>query len=269
MGIELDTNLIRESIAKGKRFDGRDFEAYRDVSVETGVVTSAEGSAIAKIGNTQIICGIKMSVGTPYPDTPAEGVMSVSGEFVRLANPDFERGKPSDEAIEMARVVDRAIRESRAIDFGKLCIEPEKAVWMVYIDLDVLNDEGNLIDTACLAAASALATTKLPVVIHEGENYKTDFGNKSDESIPMNGIPVNTTFVKIGDKIMADPSYEEFMALDARLTVGTINKDGKTVLCSMQKGGRVGLSVEETEKIIDLAQQHGDELREKVKALVK
>ncbi len=258
--IEIDPLLVREVIENGKRVDSRGLTDYREISVETNVVPSAEGSARVRIGDTDVLAGVKIDVGTPFGDTPDEGVLMVGTEFLPLANPEFESGPPREGAVEVARVVDRAIRESKSIDFGKLCITPGEKVWMVYVDVDVLDDHGNLIDAASLAAMAALMSAKMPVL---GEDGKVDHDKKGTEPLPVAGKPLCTTFVKIGDKIIADPSSAETHAMDARLTVGTFEKDGVR-LCSMQKGGSVGLTLEEIEAIIKLAEEKGQELRKRL-----
>jgi exosome complex component RRP42 len=262
--IELDTELIKSIAKKGKRIDNRAFEEYRDITIEQGIVTSAEGSARVKLGNTEVVAGIKMAIGEPYQDSQDEGVISVAAELVPLASPEFESGPPRENAIELARVVDRAIRESKAIDFKKLCVTPKEKVWMVFVDIDVLNDAGNLIDACGIAAIAALMNTKIPSLDEDGN---PDYDNKTDKGLPLEGIPVSTTFVKIGDVIMADPDLAEIRSLDARLTVGTCDKKGKIVLASMQKGGSAGITEDDLAKILDLAIEKGEEIREKLKSL--
>jgi len=261
--IEIDTDLIKNMIQKNKRLDNRDFDKYREIVIEPGIVSSAEGSARVKIGETEVIAGVKMGIGEPYSDSPDSGVMSVNSEFVPLASPEFESGPPGEDSIELSRVVDRAIRESKAIDFKKLCITPEEKVWMVFIDIDIINDAGNLIDAAGIAAAVALANTKIPEL---DENQRPVYGKKTDESLPMNGIPISTTFVKIGSSILTDPNLAEMKSIDARLTVGTVNKDGKIMLCSMQKGGSIGMTPEDIGKIIDLSIQESEKIRAMIKS---
>lgn len=255
--ISIDPDLIRGAVENGKRIDGRRFDDYRTVTVEKNAVTSAEGSARVRIGNTEVVAGVKFGVGTPFADTPDEGVLMVATELVPLASPEFESGPPGEESIEISRVVDRAIRESKVIDFKKLCITPKEKVWLVYIDIDVLDDDGNLIDAASLAAAAALMNAKIPKLNEEGF---IDYEQPRTEALPMEGIPVSTTFAKIDSAILADPSLAEMSALDARLTVGTFEKDGVHV-CSIQKGGPEGFTIEEIEKILELAEQKGRELR--------
>jgi len=131
-------NLLRE----GKRIDGRSFEEYRDLEVRVNVIEKAEGSAWVKLGNTQVLVGIKVDLGEPFPDLPEKGVMTTNVELVPLASPTFEPGPPDENAIELARVVDRGIRESGAIELEKLVIVPGKLVRVVFIDVHVLDHDG-------------------------------------------------------------------------------------------------------------------------------
>lgn len=260
--IGIDPQLVKDLIYMGKRTDNRRFDEYREIVIEKNIIKTAEGSARVKIGDTEVIAGVKFGVGEPFPDTQDEGVLMVSAEFLPLASPEFESGPPGEDSVELSRVVDRAIRESKTIDFKKLCITPGEKTWMVFVDIDILDDDGNLIDAASIAAVSALMTAKIPQLDEDG---KIDYKKERTEPIPMIGIPLSTTCVKIGDKILVDPNLSEIHALDARLTVGTFDKDGEVVLCSMQKGGTVGLTVEEIEKIIELAERKGEQIRELVR----
>ncbi len=257
--IEIDTDLIKEIAGKDKRIDDRAFDKYREIVIEKNFISSAEGSARVRLGNTEVVAGVKFSIGEPFPDTPDEGVLMVGAELVPLASPEFEPGPPGEQAIELARVVDRAIRESKCIDFKKLAINEEK-VWMIHVDIDVLDDDGNLIDAACLASVAALSSAQLPAIEDEKINIEKKTG-----PLPMSGLPISATFVKINNRLMADPNIAEFKAIDARLTVGTINTENGIKLCSMQKGGTQGLTLEEVEQIIEMAIAKGEELRKLVK----
>lgn len=257
--LAIDTALIREIIRNGRRIDGRKFDEYRDVVIEPGIIELAEGSARVMIGNTKIVAGVKLDTGEPFSDTPNEGLLMVAAEFVPLASSEFEPGPPGEESIELARVVDRAIRESKAIDLKKLCIRPGELVWSIFIDIDVLDHDGNLIDAASLAAIAALLNTKMLKL--DKEMQKPLYEEKTDKPLPISKIPINTTFVKIADNILADPIIQEEESADARLTIGTF-EDG---ICSMQKGGSEGLSMDEIEQIIEMAKKKGDELRKLVK----
>src|SRR2546430_10044382 len=145
-----------------QRVDGRVLDEPRRVSLERAFVKTAEGSPRVKLANTDVLAGIKMSVGEPYPDTPNTGVLSTSVELIPMASPTFEAGPPRPEAIELARVVDRGIRESKMVNMEKLCITPKEKVWILFIDIHVLDYDGNLFDACSYAAVAALASTVAP-----------------------------------------------------------------------------------------------------------
>lgn len=242
------------------RVDGRKPLEYRDISIETGITRNAEGSARVKIGETELLVGVKMEVGTPYPDTPNEGTIIVGAELLPLSNPEFESGPPDIQAIELARVVDRGIRESKAVNFKKLCIEEGKKVWLCVIDVVTINDAGNLFDAAALGVMAALKDTKLPEFDGEKVNYK----KLTDKGLPIEEEPISVTVLKIGSHFIVDPNYEEEKVVDARLTVAVM-KNGS--LCALQKGGDEPLSEEEIEKMVEIAVEKSKELREKLQGL--
>ena len=121
---------------EGRRLDGRsDLLSYREpLKVEYGISKTAEGSAKVTLGNTEVLCGVKLEMGKPYPDAADKGTIMVGAELIPMSNPDFEPGPPTIKAVELARVVDRGIRESKAIDFKKLCVTEGEKSWTVIID---------------------------------------------------------------------------------------------------------------------------------------
>lgn len=248
---------LLKGISQAIRFDGRKSEDYRKVSVEYGISKNAEGSARVTIGDTVVIAGIKLMVGNPFPDTPEEGVLMVGAELLAMSNPDFEAGPPSMQAIELARVVDRGIRESKAIDVKKLCIKAGEKVWMVSIDIVTINDAGNLLDAAGLAAIAALKDTKFP----KYEGLKVDYKELTKEKLPLAKMPVPVTVIKIGNNLLVDPTSEEEEFIDARLTVATTEKGE---ICAMQKGGTASLTLDEVTKMIELAKKKANEIRKHI-----
>lgn len=237
---------------KGLRIDSRKSEDYRDVTIEKDVIKTAEGSAKVTIGNTQVLVGVKMSVGTPYADRPDEGVLIVNTELVPIADPEFEPGPPSAESIEIARVVDRGIRESKMIDLKKLFIK-DKEAWMVNVDIHVLDHDGNLIDAAALAAVVALSNTMIP----KYEDGKITVEEKT-KPLPVVFKPVTVTVAKVADKFFVDPCQAEENVMSARLTASIKDDDN---LCSLQKGGAVGFTVDEISRIIGIAKERSRDIR--------
>ncbi|MEM4246998.1 MAG: exosome complex protein Rrp42 [Candidatus Woesearchaeota archaeon] len=249
---------ILKYITKGLRYDGRKMGEFRPVTVEFGVSHMAEGSARVRIGGTEVLAGVKLGVEEPYPDTPDQGNLMVNAELTPMSSPLFETGPPGDQATELARVVDRGIRESKAIDLTKLCIKEKEKVWSVMIDICTINDAGNLLDAAALAAVGALKDAVFPEIDEEGV---VDYGKKTNKKLPLLQVPVEVTVLRIGDHLLVDPLPEEEAVADARLTVAFNEKD---MLCAMQKGGETPLTVEEIMSMIDLAQEKAKELRKKI-----
>nr|WP_304364485.1 exosome complex protein Rrp42 [Methanosarcina sp. KYL-1] len=246
----LKKDYIYNLMIKGKRLDGRGFEDFRDIKLETNVIAKAEGSARVTLGKTQVLVGIKLQTGTPFPDSRDEGVIITNLELNPIASPSFEPGPPREEGIEMARVVDRGIRESGAIDIKKLCITEGESVWIVFIDVHVLNDEGNIIDASCLAAIAALMTTMVPNKQH---------GLGEDVPLAMKEMPVGVTLAKIGGKLMVDPSLDEEAVCESKLTVVS-SSDGS--VNGMQKMGPAPFTEEEVLGAIAMAFEKAAEIRE-------
>jgi len=230
---------ISQVIDTGKRLDGRSLTDFREFKIEQGVIEKAEGSARVLLGKTEILVGTKVETGEPFPDTPNEGVMTVNAELVPLASPTYEPGPPDENSIELARIVDRGIRESKAIDTEKLCIEPGKKVFVVFVDVYVLNADGNLIDASALAAMAALMNTKMP-------NYEIKDGELKLKH----------------DKLIIDPGAEEEQVIEARISMA-INDEGN--ICAIQKGLPGYFTPQELIEASKLAREKASEMRKKLK----
>lgn len=246
---QIKKDQIMELLKKGVRTDGRKLTDVREISVVTGSIESADGSARVKFGDTEVIVGIKIIPGTPFGDTPGQGVLTTGAEFIPMAHPMFESGPPSEDAIELARVVDRGIRESKMVDVEKLCIVEGESVWMCFIDIYALNYDGNLFDAASLAAVSALKTAIVP-----GKQY----GKGDDVPLPITCTPISVTAAKIGNDLILDPNFDEEQISSARLTITT---DDNGSFRAMQKGGDGSITLDELTICLDNAVAKGKEIR--------
>ena len=254
MNQELRSHIISLLNAE-MRLDGRKLMDYRKpIEIEYGVIKTAEGSARVKIGDTEVLVGVKLEVGKPYPDTPDEGTIIVGAELLPLSNPEFELGPPGIQAIELARVVDRGIRESQAVNFKKLCIKEGEKIWIIIIDICPINDAGNLFDASSLAAIAALKDARYPS--YDGE--KVDYKNKTQTKLELEKMPIAVTVIKIGERFIVDPDIEEEKVIDARLTVSSMENG---TICALQKGGDFPLSIEDIDAMLGIGIEKGEELR--------
>lgn len=246
---KLKKESIKTLVAKGLRVDGRKLGEYRKIIIEPNYIPKAEGSALVRMGETIILVGIKMEVGQPFPDTPDEGVLMVNAEFVPLASPSFEPGPPDENAIELARVIDRSLREIKVIDLEKLAIVPGQKVWIIWVDIYVLNHAGNLLDASSLATMAALMTTKIPKVEVVENEIKIDKTVK-EQPLPLNHRVVTVTVGKLDEYLLVDPTDEEELVLDAKLAV-SVSEDGR--IAGMQKMGPGDFTLDEVNKAVELA----------------
>ncbi|MGD2200165.1 MAG: exosome complex protein Rrp42 [Candidatus Bathyarchaeota archaeon] len=251
----LKRKKIHEVLRSGKRMDGRALDEYRDITLKTGVMEKAVGSAEVEIGKSRVLIGISVDIGRPFGDTPGKGVLICNAEFTPIAHPTFEPGPPREDSIELARVVDRGIRSAEILDFEKLCLIEGSKVYMVFVDIYVLSYDGNLFDAAALAAMAALMTTERPV--HKVKDGEIELTEKT-QALKLKKHPISVTLTKIGENVIADPTADEEDVMDARITV-TFDEEGN--ICTIQKGGADGFTIEELKNSIELATAKEAELR--------
>ncbi len=252
---EIVYGLKREYLEKissqGTRIDGRKFDEIREMKITTNFVPRAEGSAEVRLGNTRVVVGVKIEQGEPFHDTPNSGILTTNAEMLPMASPTFESGPPNQDSIELARVVDRGIRESKMIDLDKLVIKEGEKVWVVFIDIDIIDYDGNLIDACANGAVAALLEAKVP-------------GSKEgleDFPLPINHVPVMLTFAKIGSSMVVDPCLEEEEVANARISVST-NEEGHVV--AMQKGLAGSITEEELFSAVKTSIKLGKDIRKRV-----
>jgi exosome complex component RRP42 len=237
------TSYIKELIAKGTREDGRRMDEFRPIEIIPNLIKNAEGSAQVDLGATRVLAGVKLNLDEPMEDTPNQGNLVVSAELLPLASASYESGPPSPDSIELARVVDRGIRHGKCINLESLFVEESKA-WTVYVDLYVLNYNGNLFDAGSMAAMSALLGTEIPKY-EDGKVVREERVGR----LKIDNIVTSSTFAKIDGKSLIDPTANETNAAYSRMTIAT---DGKYVR-SMQKGLSGGFSAKEIDELVGAA----------------
>jgi len=278
----LQKEKIESYLNSGKRLDGRKVDEYREIVVEDGVSKNSASAVRVRFGKTDVFAGVHLALATPYPDSADSGTFMTSAELHPMASQQFDIGRPGINSVELARVIDRGIRESGFIDMKALCIEEGKKVWQVFVDIFAINDDGNLLDVAGLAALIALGRARMP--IYNEEDNKVD-GYSESEGIPLNKdvLSFSMTFHKVGDAIVADVGHDEEAISKFRLTVAmgdtpldtpldskhqTGQASGKVRITAMQKGKAGTISDKDMETILKLAESKWAEMFPKIREYV-
>lgn len=246
-------DFLLAALQEDQRLDGRRPFDSRRLTIK---FAREDGAAEVQLGQTHIMSVVSGQLVQPYPDRPNEGSLVVYTEFSPMADPSFEAGRPGESAVELGRVIDRGLRESRAIDTESLCVLAGKAVWSLRIDICILDNGGNLIDAANVAALAALLSFRRPecslggadgqeVIIHPPET-------REPHPLIIHYLPIAVTFAFFGDGefVVVDPSYKEELVMRGRFTV-TMNIHGD--ICAIQKGGGVGVSASEIMRCLRIA----------------
>lgn len=240
LSVKILHDKVYELLLQDKRLDGRSPLDMRNIDIKTGIVEKAEGSALVSLGGTRILVGIKAEVGTPFADRPTEGVFAVNAELLPLASKSFEPGPPDERGVELARVVDRSLRESKCIDLEKFVLIPHQKVYLLFIDLYILDFDGNYFDPSLIAAVAALSTAKLPkyrVADTKVEKVEGEF-----VTVPLRTTPFSITIGLLKDKFLVDPTISEESSLDSSIIM-SFDDIGNIVAIQKNLPGEISLSM--------------------------
>ncbi|KAG8221855.1 hypothetical protein J437_LFUL003231 [Ladona fulva] len=240
---------LRDFLAHNVRPDGRGLLKFRPMALNVRSISSADGSALVKIGNTSVICGIKAELATPKAEEPDRGFIVPNVELSPLSSSKFRPGPPSEEAQVASQFVFDVILNSGCIDTKCLCIVPDKLAWVLYCDLVCLNYDGSVLDACILALMAALNTVSLPEVEYDHEKSTTTV---KTERVPLKilSMPVSTTHAIFDDEVLlADPTCEEEDLASGTITV--VVSEGK--LCSVWKPGGSPLTESQMDGCVDRA----------------
>ena len=260
---QLRRDKILDLLKQGRRIDGRVLDEQRPLIIETGVIPKANGSARIRLGNTEVITGVKIQPDKPFPDLGDKGILICTAEILPLADPNVEPGPPNEEVIELARVVDRGIRETEMIDLHQLVLIEDKSVIGLFIDSSVIDADGNLFDACSYASVAGILSCTVPKYEIKDEAPVLVEGVTSKP--PIKTIPVSVTMARIGDFVIVDPTKEEQACMDARITI-TTNSEGN--ICALQKGGDDGFTADQLLQCAQTALSVGTKIRKRFEQLM-
>ncbi|KAL6499626.1 hypothetical protein OROGR_027536 [Orobanche gracilis] len=250
-----EKKFIETALFSDLRIDGRGPFDYRNLTIQL----VEDGSSDVQLGQTRVMGFVTSQLVQPYRDRPNEGTLSVFTEFSPMADPSFEVGRPGEFAVELGRIVDRGLRESRSVDTESLCVVAGKWVWSIRIDLHILDNGGNLVDAANSAALAALLTFRRPECTLGGEDGQEVMIHPPEmrEPLPLtvHHLPITVTFAFIGNEstVAIDPSHFEEAVMGGKLTA-TLNANGD--ICAIQKSGGEAAEVYNSARDLKKIKQH-------------
>jgi len=163
--------FLSRFLAENIRPDGRSFHSFRSTAVTTGSISTADGSALVRMGDSTVVCGIRVEIAEPDILRPNQGFIVPNIDLSPLCSARFRPGPPSDEAQVLSHRLRTIVLSASTVPLKSLCIKPGKSAWVVYVDAICINFDGNLIDATVLAVVAALKDARLPAVRwNEDEN---------------------------------------------------------------------------------------------------
>ncbi|KAJ0405873.1 hypothetical protein P43SY_001605 [Pythium insidiosum] len=252
------------------RPDGRELMQQRQIRVQFRR-NDDQSQAEVQLGRTRVIANVHGEIVPPFPDRPTEGFLHFNVELSPMASQNFEVGRPSPLAIELARIVDRGIRECRALDTEALAIVAGEKVWAITCTIHVVDHGGNLIDCVSLAAIAAMMHYRRPEVSVQGSTttvYRID--EHAAVPLSLHHIPISVSFCFIqprdGDAaepiVFMDPTDREERVTDGSMTF-TFNSFRE--LCAVHKIGGASISTTEVLRCANIAAARVAELTEFLK----
>ncbi|KAG6512714.1 exosome complex component RRP45A-like isoform X1 [Zingiber officinale] len=264
-----ERKFIETALASDLRVDGRRPFDYRRLNIKFG---REDGCSEVQLGETHVMAYVTSELVQPYRDRPNEGILAIFTDFSPMADPSFEAGRPGESAIELGRVIDRGLRESRAVDMESLCVVAGKLVWSIQVDLHIIDNGGNLVDAANVAALAALLTFQRPECTVGGDNGQDIIIHdpKVVEPLPLviHHLPISVTFAfyNKGDIMVIDPTHKEESVMGGKMTA-TINSNGD--VCAIQKAGGEGVMPSVVMQCIRIASVKAADITSKLKNAVE
>ncbi|KAG6887911.1 hypothetical protein C0992_010261 [Termitomyces sp. T32_za158] len=263
---------LERFLAENFRPDGRVPDAWRDVNLNVGVcvrgdlqpteermgsISTADGSALVRLGNTTVVCGVKAEIAEPELDREGEGFLVPNLDLPAMCSPKFKPGPPTEEAQVVSDRLNEVLVASGILPLDSLCIHHGKSVWVLYVDATCINYDGNVFDATLLAMVAALKNSQflhrvdsvsclyslsnaaqLPKATYDEETGRTICTRKTKSPLQIKRTPIamsfgvfnsfvpwlfynepRVTFYAFSTTILADPTSFEEPLLDTTVSV--------------------------------------------------
>ncbi|GAA5936960.1 exosome complex component RRP43 [Sporobolomyces koalae] len=265
------TKFLDERVRPDGRPVGQSDDVWREASVNLGSVSTAPSSALVRIGNTTVVCGITLEIAPPDLATPYQGFIVPNIDLSSLCSSKFRPGPPSDES----QVVSSRLHDilENCVDLESLCIEPAKSAFVVYLDLVCLNYDGGVLDAAVLASLGALRSLRLPQATYDQDTHETLCEPISTENpghrIRLDAQPCAVSFGYFNGHLLPDPTLFEHELSATRITIvidsttSTSSSSSSTKLLGVYQAGEPVVAGQRKmlETCLELAQVRAKELQ--------
>ncbi|XP_017287935.1 exosome complex component RRP45 isoform X3 [Kryptolebias marmoratus] len=254
-----ERDFLIKAIEEKKRLDGRQTYDYRKIKITFG---TDYGCCFVDLGQTRVVAQVSCELVAPKESRPSEGIMFFNIELSPMASPAFEQGRQSELSVKLNRQLERCLRNSKCIDTESLCVVSGEKVWQVRVDVHTLNNDGNLMDAASIAAIAALSHFRRPDVGIQGEEV-TVFSPEERDPIPLSiyhmPISISFAFFQQGTFLLVDPCEREERVMDGLLMIA-MNKHRE--ICSIQSSGGIMLLKEQVMRCSKIASVKVSEITE-------
>ena len=129
------------------------------------------------------------------------------------------------------------------MDSNSLCVIPGKLIWKIVIDINIINNDGNLYDACTLAGLASWMIFRIPFLKKSGTKIEIP-SNPQFINLSTLHVPLSVTFGLFDNdtKFLVDPSLKEEKCLEGFLIVSA-NKFGE--ICYLHTYGSVKIERED------------------------
>ena len=254
MAIPRPLNGLLYSGGKLIRPDHRTATELRPVEIIPNFISSAEGSALIRLGETQVICTASVDDGVPtFQKGSGRGWITSEYAMIPRATStrtprESTRGRQSGRTMEIQRLIGRSLRA--VVDMEAL---GERTVW---IDCDVIRADGG---TRTASVTGSLVALGLAIQKLQAQ--------RSLKVNPLKDYLAAISVGIVGDEMLLDLSYAEDSSAEVDMNV-VMTGAGRLVETQATAEGRT-FSVEDLNKLIELARPAINHLIEVQKSILK
>jgi len=229
------------------RPSGRTPEAMRPVTLEPGFAKYAEGSCLARFGDTHVLCTASVEERVP-PFLRNTGRGWVTAEYGMLprsthtrTDREAARGRQSGRTQEIQRLIGRSLRV--VVDFKAM---GERSV---YVDCDVLEADGG---TRCAAITGGYVALR--------QAFQRLVDKKALDALPLNGTVAAVSVGMVNGRALCDLDYGEDSNADVDANVVMTGEGGLVEVQATAE--RTPLSRASLDELLALAESGIARLRE-------